>query len=191
MLVPTILLLAVEALRPRSLLRQSFTIRSRSFAYGFIVALVASVILNWTNTWPFTWRWASSTTGAYAQLLLHRHQAPAMVVWAVTSIAILPVLEEAIFRVGLLRVLSHSTRSSRFAIVASSLVFGAAHLGSPFWAPDVALFVNAFWVFVGALIIADTTVRDAWNVSIALGSHVARNAIEFTLLLLAVSSASR
>jgi membrane protease YdiL (CAAX protease family) len=127
----------------------------------------------------------SSTTGAYAQLLLHQHQVLALVVWALTSVMIVPVLEEAIFRVGLLRLLGSSARSPRFGIFASSILFGAAHLGTPFWQPDAAHLVNAFWLFVGSLIIAYTTLRNAWNVSVALGSHVARNAIEFTLLLFA------
>ena len=186
MLLPTILLLCFEALRPTSLLRHSFKIRGRSFAYGFIAALLVSIALNWMNLWPFTWRWASSTTGMYAQILLHRPHVLAIVVWALTSVTIVPVLEEAIFRVGVLRVLTRSTRSPRFGIFASSLLFGAAHLGSPFWQPDAAHLVNAFWIFAGSLIIAYITARDAWNVSVALGSHVARNATEFTLLLFAL-----
>lgn len=187
-LLPAILLLCVEALRPTSLLRYSFKIRSRSFAYGFIGALLVSIAFNWMNLWPFTWRWASSTTGVYAQILLQGDQVLAIAVWALTSVTIVPALEEAIFRVGLLRVLSRWSRSSRFGIVASSLLFGAAHLGSPFWQPDAAHLVNAFWISTGSLIIAHTTVRDAWNVSVALGSHVARNATEFTLLLFAIGA---
>jgi membrane protease YdiL (CAAX protease family) len=188
-LLPAIALLCVEALRADSLVRRSFNIRRRSFAYAFVAVLFVSLVLNWANLWPFTWRWTSSTTGAYAQLLVQQHEMLAIAMWAVTGIAVIPVLEEAVFRVGVLRGLSQWTTSSRFGIFASSLLFAAGHLGGPFWRPDAAHLVNSFWIFAGSLIIAFTTVRDAGNVSIALGSHVARNTIEFVLLLVAIGVA--
>jgi len=190
LLLPAVLLLGLDTGRPRSLVRASLKVHRRLFVFGFVVALAVSFVLNALGAWPFTWRWPGSTATPYARVLLEHSQFSAICIWAVTSVLIIPVLEEAVFRVGVLRGLAAWTGSPRLAIIASSLLFGTLHLGT-FWRPDTAHLVNSFWIFAASLVVGHTTVRDAGNASVALGSHVARNAIEFTLLFVAIGGAPR
>jgi membrane protease YdiL (CAAX protease family) len=159
----------------------------RETVRGIGLTLLLSVALNALNLWPFSWRWHEDTAATYLGAFLTVNDWLLIAIWAALFIVVTPVVEESVFRFGILRSLLRHTRSTRAAVLGSSLLFGLAHLGYlPL--PDLQHAVNACWLFLFSLLLGWLTIQRAGNISIALIAHAARNAVELTLLLVAIQS---
>ena len=160
--------------------------RSRTVTSYLALTFLISMVLNATALWPFSWRWESGGSAAHMHVLM-QHDRSAIVLWAISGIVLIPILEESIFRFWMLREIARRTRSYTVAVVGSSLLFAALHLGSPVYPPDRAHMVNAGWLFAFSLLVGTITVRRRGNFAPVLAMHVGRNALEFATLAVSVS----
>lgn len=150
-----------------------------------ILTVVLSLVLNTTGLWPFSWRWATSSTGPTARVLLQAGQVGSLVLWTVVSVAVIPLTEECIFRFGLLRALSAATRSSAAGVVLTAAIFAIGHLGYlPSGQLDSQHVNGAVWAFVMSLILGWITVSRNGEIRTAAAVHATRNALELTVLML-------
>jgi membrane protease YdiL (CAAX protease family) len=146
-----------------------------------------SFALNAVNLWPFTWRWAGDPSAAYIGALVENHSWLAIGIWAGIVAVITPIIEEVVFRFGVLRVVARYTRSPWMGILGSSLLFGVAHLGYwPIWYPDLQHLVNASWLVVFSVLLGWVTLRRQGNITLAIAVHSARNTLELGLLIAAL-----
>jgi hypothetical protein len=185
--LPSLLLLLVASstLIGRAL-RAALRIPSlRVIGLTSLITILISLGLNATAAWPFTWRWKSSGAASYAYILLSSKQWLTVGLWAASGIVVTPLVEEVLIRFGLLRALLRTTRSRVISIIGSSAVFAVGHLGSPVWAPDVAHFTNASWLFGVSLCLGYVTLRMQGNIVIPLAAHITRNALELVSLFAA------
>ncbi len=165
----------------------------RSHAHGSwtwkaaILTVVLSLLLNTTGLWPFSWRWATSSTGPTARVLLQAGQLGSLVLWTVVSVAVIPLTEECIFRFGLLRALSAATRSNAAGVVLTAAIFAIGHLGYlPSGHLDAQHASAAVWAFAMSLILGWITVSRGGEIKTAAVVHATRNALELAVLLLVV-----
>lgn len=169
---------------PKSLARRSLEVKYSAIIPTLILTFTLSLLLNFFGIWPFTWRWATNSSSAYFSLLTASGQWVGVLLWAATLIVVNPLLEEVIFRVGLLQSVREWTGSKQVAIVVSATCFGLAHLG--YLPPQLANVVNASWLFLASLLLGAITFRRAGRIDVSLSAHVIRNMIEFLFLLLAI-----
>ena len=186
LLVP-LSVLGIAMLSKDGTVRKSFRGRWRSTVAIAVTAALVSLTLNALTLWPFTWRWPATGTTDYARLLVSAGSVWAMVAWCVTGVVVIPLIEEAIFRVGLLRVLISLFRSEWLGVAGSSLVFSFLHLGTLSPLPDLPHAVNAAWLFAASWIIGHLTVRAGGSIQPGLAAHATRNALEITLLLVSIT----
>jgi membrane protease YdiL (CAAX protease family) len=158
-----------------------------SVTKAVIYTILLSVTLNALDLWPFSWRWAGSTTAVFVQTLLYHDESPAILIWAATIIIAIPIIEEFIFRLGILRLVASRTRSDTAGIAVSSILFGIGHLGNwPIWHAGSQTILNAVWLTAGASVLGWIAVRTN-SIVLPIAAHAARNATDFALLLLAIS----
>lgn len=186
LLAPVAWLLLASLLSGDESYRDAFRTRFRTVGAYLLLIAIASVVLNASALWPFSWRWESNGTAAYMQLLIKHDKPAAIALWAVAGIVLIPVIEESVFRFWLLRALARVTRSLPAAVIGSSLCFATLHLGNPLSSPDRAHIVNATWLFAFSILIGTITVRSRGNIAPALAMHVGRNALEFATLAFSV-----
>lgn len=161
----------------------------REIAKFIGLACAVSFALNALNLWPFTWRWAGDPSAQYLRALVENHDWLAIAIWAGLVTVITPIIEEVVFRFGILRALARYTRSPWIGILGSSLLFGIAHLGYwPIWQPDRPHLVNASWLVAFSVLLGWLTLRRQGNITPAIVIHSARNALELGLLIVALPS---
>lgn len=183
--MPAALIIAVELCSiPAGPLRTALRLPSlRTVAMASAATIAISVFLNAIDVWPFDWRWTTDQSGVYTRALFTLHLWVAFVFWGVNLVVVTPVLEEIVFRFGVLRYLRAVTSSSATAVVGSSLLFAALHLGHwPAQFADNQHLVNAAGVGAGSLALAHITLRHDGRIGIAMISHASRNALIFGLL---------
>lgn len=169
--------------RPSSRLRASLSIESaQTMAWTVAVTVAVTFLLNLFGFWPFTWRWASDQTRLYLGALVASAQWFALLVWVLTAVIVGPLIEELVFRFGVLQAVRDWTGSSAKAVIVSSAVFALGHLG--YLPPDFAHLVNAAWLFAASLVLGSITLRLRGWLGVSLAAHAARNSLEVSLLFL-------
>jgi membrane protease YdiL (CAAX protease family) len=145
--------------------------------------VIVTILLNNSILWPFSWRWPGDSSLAYMNTLIVKGNWSAIGLWLILAVGITPVLEEIVFRFGLLQLLWRASSSVVAAVVGSSLIFGILHLG--YLPPDRAHVINAFWVFVFSNLLGFVTVRKNGNIRIALVVHTTFNLVTWLFLVVA------
>lgn len=136
--------------------------------------------------WPWVWR-SSPGAASFTATLLTRQAWIALVLVFLTLGVVNPILEEVIFRYGVLRWFSALGHSKTVGVLASSALFSAVHFGPRFRfspadaVPGVALFL--FGVLLGVV-----TLRGKGRITVAASIHCGRNLVEQAALVLALIS---
>jgi len=168
---------------PGSRLRASLAPEpARVVMWTIVVTVAVTFLLNLFGVWPFMWRWASDSTSTYAGILVSSERWFAILLWMVTAVVIGPVIEELVFRFGVLQSVRDWTGSLRKAVISSSAVFALGHLG--YLPPDLPHTVNASWLFAASLLLGWITLRRSGRLGVTLTAHATRNALEQVLLFL-------
>lgn len=113
------------------------------------------------------WAWAAGVIALMPVALL---ASPVPVERLLVLLCVAPLVEEAVFRVGLQQVLMHRLRSPAFANVLTAAVFGAAHAlarheAAAFMVALPALFVGALFQRTGQLrwcVLAHASLNGLW-----------------------------
>lgn len=182
--VPALVVIGIIwARHPNSRLRASLGMESADVLTRTVVLTVAiSFVLNLFGVWPFMWRWASDSTSAFTGVLISAGHWLALIVWVATAVVVGPVIEELIFRFGVLQSVRDWTGSAAVAVISSSVIFALGHLG--YLPPDFPHAVNASWLFAASMVLGWITLRRAGRIRISLAAHTVRNALEVSLLFL-------
>jgi membrane protease YdiL (CAAX protease family) len=153
-----------------------------------VLTILSGLALNATGLWPYAWRWGGNSARPMARLLLESGQEFPLSLWVIATVAVIPFIEECVFRFALLRALLRTTRSTTAAIVLTSLVFAIGHLGyAPSGHLDVQHVSVAFWALVMSVVLGWITVLRSGEIRTAIVIHGVRNALEMTTLLLSAS----
>ncbi len=170
---------------PESRLRASLRAETpRAVMWTLVLTVGLSFVLNLFGVWPFMWLWATDSTSTYVGVLVSSRQWLAIPLWILIVVVVGPVIEELVFRFGVLQTVRDWTGSSAKAVIASSVIFALGHLG--YLPADRAHIVNATWLFGASLALGKITLDRTGRVTLSLTAHVARNALEVSLLFLLV-----
>lgn len=182
--VPALMMIGVVLMRhPHSRLRASLEgERASTVTWTVTVTVVLSLLLNLFGLWPFMWRWVNNPTQAYVGMLVSSANWLAISLWVLTGVLIGPLIEEIVFRFGVLQTVRDWVGSGALAVTASSATFALGHLG--YVPPDFPHIVNAAWLFGASLVTGSITLRMAGRLGVSLAAHAARNGLEVSLLFL-------
>jgi membrane protease YdiL (CAAX protease family) len=177
-------ILMVIRLWPTGRLARSLHLSASLALRALVVSVIGSILLDATNLWPFSWRWESSHIGPFANVVQHgRHAVAAYLLWLFAAAGLTPIVEEAVFRVGILQLLALATRSTNAGIVGSALLFGLAHL--PWW--DISSTSRGDWANgLGAVVLGllfGWFAQREGSLSVPLAAHVGRNGVEILATL--------
>lgn len=183
-----ILLVLLWFLCPSGRLRQSLRLpRVRTAVFAVIATFVLSNVASSLNLWPFAWRWLGDTTAVYASTLLESRQWLAISLWLLVSVIVVPVIEEIVFRFGILRAVRSATGSDFASVFVSAFLFGLGHVG---FVTTLSLterqIVDVAGAFVFGLILGLITVQKNGDVGLPIVVHSVRNLTEIGMLFIAV-----
>jgi len=182
------LLVLAWSFRREGTLREALRPRNWSMLRSLLLATVGvSVLLNALGAWPYSWRWSSNTTADFAGTLIRNGSWAPLLIWLILHVLVTPILEEVVFRFGVLRVVERKTGSAKAGIAVSSLLFGAAHLGYwPVWRTDQQHLVNSVWLTGFSLLLGWLTVKHDGNLTLAIAAHATRNGVELSMLVVSI-----
>lgn len=147
----------------------------------FLSSLLLFFLLDKFGVWPFTWRTIGNTSLDYARVLVRTNALIGIGILALSGIAITPILEETIFRFGVIQWTLQRTNSWVLSVVFSALVFAGAH-AMAFSQHSLRLAVEtfAFSTFTGWCVF-----KRKGRVGIPLALHAAKNTAELVSLIAA------
>lgn len=182
-----VLLVAICAGYRRSDLRhkRTFVPSLRDWLLLGLPTAFISLLLAIVGLWPWTWQWPPYNGLNLGHALLTGRQFLGLAIWGFATVGLIPLLEETLFRFGMLRFFGSVSGSAAFGVLASSVLFAGAHLGG-MGIPDRAHSTNALWLFFASLAVGSITLQNGGRLGPAIAAHTARNAIEFSMLLLAL-----
>ncbi len=141
----------------------------------FVITAICSILLNNFDVYPFPWRWQYDQSVWFVRAYAETGHGLALVFFLLVSAVASPIIEEVFFRFGLLRAIRAWSGSSIVAVLGSALVFGAAHLGYPFWRPTVGDIRNACGAAGLGLVLGTVVVRSNGRLTDAIAIHSANN----------------
>jgi membrane protease YdiL (CAAX protease family) len=179
------IILSLLRLPQGSELRESLKRLTRHdvMAFGLTTAFV-SFVLALLQLWPWTWQWPPHSALRLASALTKGRQWLGLLVWALATVVLIPLIEEVVFRFGVLRFFESVSGSSTVGVVASAVTFATAHLGGSIH-PNRAHLTNAAWLFAASILLGIVTVRHRGSLGPAITAHAARNLVEFAMLFTA------
>jgi membrane protease YdiL (CAAX protease family) len=188
-LVGFALVLLLIFLRPRGQLRAALRPERPAWLAGAACAtVVVTLLLDYSDIWPFDWRWQFSQTVDWLRSYsAANHLASYLLSLSVAGFAS-PLIEEVIFRFGVLQSALRWTRSRIVAVAVSSLLFGAMHLGYPIWHPDTGSIRSAIALTVFAAALAIITLERRGRIAGAIAIHVTYNVLSTTMFLWTAAS---
>ena len=168
--------------------------RARIIA-GLVVGTAAvSVLLDALGVSPWAWRHPANTTVTFLRTLVDTRQALAVLLIGFTWIVVIPAVEEAVYRFGLLRYVTLKTGSPTLGVTLSAVAFGLAHslplLLGPLGENSYALFYGT-WTAAFGLVLGFIVIRSEGSILGSFAIHSTRNAIELLALLVFLTSSSR
>lgn len=178
---PPVLLICVALLKqPAGPLRAAWGGISLTTGCLLLVGIAAvSIILDLVNLWPFTWRAAQNTTPIHLASLVGHRNWVGFTLLAAKSVLLVPMLEEVIFRFGVLRGVARLTHSTHVGVLISAILFALLHLSL---SPDGTVVLNALWLFFFSIVLGYVTDARQGRLGIAIASHAARNLIELVTM---------
>lgn len=159
-------------------LSRALTIDPPLFFICFVGSVVVSVLLSLTSLWPFSFASPLSNSREIASIIVHHRQVGAGLLWLAVATMVVPLLEEILYRFGLLNLLEHFTGSAKVAVVGSSILFGLAHLS---FVDPLGRRTAVFATLMG-LISALLARKSGGNLTCSIAIHCGRNSIELFLL---------
>lgn len=176
---------------PRGRLKLSFSRENRAVVMVVAAAtLLGSLILDAAEIWPFAWRWVDAASLLPATILVREHAwgsiALSVLIWCMID----PFLEEVVFRIGILQLISAKTGSIVGAISGSALLFAALHL-IPFGTWQRGLWPYAATLFSAGVLLGVLTVYRGGRVWAPFAFHAMRNATESGSLFLMLWTSGR
>jgi len=144
------------------------------------ITIVITIFLNNSGLWPYPWRWPGSSIAAYMKALADGGQWVGLALWLMLIGIVNPLLEEVVFRFGVLQIVRDTTRSNMLSIVTSSLSFAATHLG--YLPPDRAHILDSVWIFIVSLPLAWYTLRQDGNLTVPFLIHATFNVVAYVVL---------
>ena len=169
-------------------LRDALTVppgRRFGIASLFVLLLFFSTIADAVGIWQFAWRTNRSAI-LFARALLEANSVAAILLWSIIHGLLTPVLEEVQFRFGLLRVALATSGSRTVAVVVTAVLFGALHLGYPFWRPSVITGLRAVAALIVGIGLGALTLASRGRLWPAVVVHAARNLSEVGWLLVSL-----
>lgn len=187
-IVTALLLLPLLVAQDSRPLRDALTVpagRRIAIASIFGLLVLLSTAGDTFRLWPFSWR-SNPSAIEFAQALAAGPQIGALVLWSTIHGLLTPLIEEVVFRFGLLRLVLAKSNSRILAVAASAVVFGAAHLGYPWWQPDSVAQVRAASALLVGLGLGVVTLASRGRLWPAIVIHAARNLSEVGWLLMSL-----
>jgi len=122
----------------------------RGLGAVFLVSLISFVLLDRSGVLPYTWRTGENDSLGYARILVDSRAVLGIVVLGISGFLITPVIEEVIFRFGVIQWTLRRTNAWSLSIGISAVLFGLAHM-VPFSPakPRLALETFAFGLLTG------------------------------------------
>jgi membrane protease YdiL (CAAX protease family) len=179
------LILLLIRWRPSGSLRTALRPESWGWNIGAIVStVIVRIFLNNVGAWPFRWRWNDDNTRV-VQMFFNNGQGAAHVFFLLAHAIAPAVIEEVVFRFGLLQVLKQWTGSGALAVIVSAILFGAMHLGYFPWAPGEA--TEYTWNSIAAaslgLVLGALALRRGGRISGPIVIHATVNLVDMATLL--------
>jgi membrane protease YdiL (CAAX protease family) len=188
-LVGLALVLLLILLRPRGQLRAALRPERPTWLAGAACATVfVALLLDISDIWPFPWRSQFSQTADFFRSYRATNQLATYLLSLSLSGFASPLIEEVIFRFGVLQSVLRWTRSRIVAVVVSSVLFGAMHLGYPIWRPDPGSIRSAIALTVFAAVLAILTLERRGRITGAIAIHVTYNVLSTTMFLWTAAS---
>ena len=157
----------------------------QDLAIGVSVSVSCSWVLDLWGLWPWHWRLDPEPNLRFIGALLAGRSILAFGIWVIASGVLLPVLEEVIFRFGLVQIIQRHSGSSHTGVLGSAVLFALAHIGvGVVW--SAGNLRNALWALLFGTVLGYTVVKDPTRLSLAVGAHCGRSLLEmFSLFHLA------
>lgn len=140
---------------------------------GFILAVAANV----TGLWSFGWRSQAMSAIAGTRMLIRHHSWLELTVPVILNVALIPVVEELVFRYGILRLVWRASQNYITALVVSAIVFAALH-----WEGSVRASVGPAILGVALGWLALSRPR---TLSLVIAAHASVNAADLGMLYFA------
>lgn len=186
--LPALTLLAVGLFHPRAgALRAALRDSAAAVVVAVVTAATATWLLDALHLWPWVWRSPGAPGRGYASLLMSQKNAVGLAVYFATWALANPLLEEVLFRFGVLRLISRVSRRPAAAIGASALAFSAAHFAGGF-PPSKGAVMHAVGLFVMGVVLAALARWRQGRIAIPVAVHGARNGLEFVTMLISTAS---
>lgn len=183
--LPSLVVIIAAAARGAVLRRALTEYRGGFIAITVITTHVLSLALNAFGLWIFTWRLPTTGGALYARALVASEQWASLVIWVLGIVVMVPLIEEVVFRYGVLRYALAVTGSRSLAVLTSSAAFALGHLIlTPIRSTDIH---TAAWLFAGSLVLGSIALRAHGGLSLCLAAHSTRNATEALTLFMAIS----
>jgi membrane protease YdiL (CAAX protease family) len=177
-----ILLAAIWGRAPKGALRAALRSDTAATTAGVATATaIVLFVLNNLDIWPFTWRWEGDSARPFVFALVEGGQHIGVLLWCTIVAVVIPLVEEVLFRFGVLRWASRWLGSNAAGVVLSSLLFGAIHTGP--LPPNRAHLTQALGSFGFAVVLSIMTVRNNGRIASAVAAHITKNSLEVATLL--------
>jgi membrane protease YdiL (CAAX protease family) len=188
-LLGLVLVLLLIAWPPRRQLRAALRPERPTWVFTVVgVTIFVTLFLNNSDIWPFVWRYRfSESVGWVRSYVAGNHLFAMLGSLALTAFAS-PLIEEVIFRFGLLQSLLQWTHSRVIAVAVSSVLFGAMHLGYPIWHPSMVEIRSAISLTLFAVVLAIMTLERRGRITGAIAVHMAYNGFSAAMLLYGATS---
>jgi membrane protease YdiL (CAAX protease family) len=163
--------------RPNGQLRAALRLESaRWLSVAIFLTLVTSALLSGFKQYggSVVWVRALAESGHWQ----------ALVVWVMVSAGASPLIEEVIFRFGLLQSLRRWSCSLALSVVLSAVVFGAFHLGYAPWRAAPVAIRTAISTGVFGLVLGTIVARNDGRISGSIAIHSSYNLISCLGLLM-------
>jgi len=149
----------------------------------FLGSLILFVFLDNVGVLPFTWRTMENGSLQYARILVDTRAVLGVVILGVSGVLITPVIEEAVFRFGVIQWTLRRTHAWSVSVGLSAVLFGLAHT-TPFSQHNSRLAAEtfAFGLFTGWCVF-----KRQGRIGIPIALHAAKNAAEFVGLIAAAN----
>lgn len=176
-------LLTIRLSRQGDLLRSLRGTKLSSFTIAVLIGAAVSVLLNSLGVWPFPWQRPDSYEATHVALLILGGQRLGLLLMALVTIVVVPLVEEVVFRFGVLELLLGKLHSLHAAVLASAALFAALHLGQGGGFLGSRVGMNAAWLFIGSVILGYVAVMRGGKIGVPIGVHAGHNMVHIALLI--------
>jgi membrane protease YdiL (CAAX protease family) len=161
-------------------LRSAITCEGRTtILWIFVLGFGGFLLMDHIGLAPFSWRGSDNSSIYYLNILFRSNAVLGIAAAEIHSDIIVPVIEEIVFRFGVLRWAQSRTGSIPAAVLLSALAFGAAHIDPG----SVNPFGLAYQTTVTGLVYGILVILRGGSIAGAIALHASRNVAEFVTML--------